>query len=127
MTIVMCHHLTQMRPAAEHVLTMIAMRVELPVTHAVGTGDPDIRAAVDVQHVTVDDSRDIHIVARGHVRLAYDRLRNYDGRARTRRRRDDDGRGCRLRRRLDNHLRASWGGDASGQRDGKRDCSNSAG
>lgn len=81
MAVVMRHYFMQMCPAAVHVPAMVAVRVELPVTPAVGTGEPDVRAAVHVHHIPVGGRRDIHVVLRGRIRLAHHRLRHHDGRA----------------------------------------------
>jgi len=56
------HDPVEFIPAMEHVLPMIAMSIELPVSHAVRAGYPDIRIAAEDHHVRIDNRRDVVVV-----------------------------------------------------------------
>ncbi len=80
-------------------LAPVAVRIEVPMPPSVGSNDPDIRAAADIQNVAVARGRDIDVVVVGNEFFMHDGPGDYDsraGRRRCRSRHDDRGPG-RLR------------------------------
>lgn len=112
MSVVTRHFDAQMFASAEDFGATVAARVEMPMTPAVRTDHPQIRAAADEHHVAIHDTRDVHVARCGDInRLRRGRRRAHDdGGRRWRRLHRDDG-GTRPRGRGSDLLLA---GDATG-------------
>lgn len=75
MTLVICHHTMQFIATVKYVGTMIAVRVEVTMPHAIRSNDPEIRIATRNEDVALGDIGDIDI---GRHRLIS--LFDHDGR-----------------------------------------------
>lgn len=60
----MRHVGTQMFASTENFGAVIAMRVELPMTPAIGADDPQIRIAADEHYIAIEHGGDVDIVRR---------------------------------------------------------------
>ncbi|MEA3119159.1 MAG: hypothetical protein QOI13_2429 [Paraburkholderia sp.] len=71
------HDLVKCVPAMEDVFPMVAMSVEVPVTHSVGANHPDICIAADEHHISVDNGRDVDVIRRRLISLFDDHGRRW--------------------------------------------------
>lgn len=75
MTAMIHHDPVQFVPSTENVFPMVAVRIEMPMSHAVRPNHPEVGVAADEHHVAVDDPGDVDVARHRLIGLFDDHRR----------------------------------------------------